>query len=292
VVESGPFTSLEQAMLPHTVNPAGRTRLFGRYNVVATLAGALGALAAGGPALLGRWLPALPATQRWLLAYPLAAALGLAVAARLSPAVEAGRAAADPHAPTPLHHSGRLVYRLAGLFALDSFGGGFVVQAFIAYWLARRFGASPQLLGLVFFAVGLLQALSFQLAVRLADRIGLLATMVFTHLPSNLLLAAVAFAPNLASALVLLLARFALSQMDVPTRQAYVVGVVDPSERTAAAAYTNTARYAVRPLAPLVAGALLHGAWLGAPFVVAGALKSAYDLGLYRLFRNISPQAG
>jgi MFS family permease len=293
VVESGPFTSLEQAMLPHTVNPAGRTRLFGRYNVVATLAGALGALAAGGPALLGRWLPALPATQRWLLAYPLAAALGLAVAARLSPAVEAGRAAADPHAPTrPLHRSGRLVYRLAGLFALDSFGGGFVVQAFIAYWLARRFGASPQLLGLVFFAVGLLQALSFQLAVRLADRIGLLATMVFTHLPSNLLLAAVAFAPNLASALVLLLARFALSQMDVPTRQAYVVGVVDPSERTAAAAYTNTARYAVRPLAPLVAGALLHGAWLGAPFVVAGALKSAYDLGLYRLFRNVRPQAG
>jgi hypothetical protein len=115
--------------------------------------------------------------------------------------------------------------------------------------------------------------------------------MVFTHLPSNLLPAAVTFAPTLASALALLLARFALSQMDVPTRQAYVVGVVDPSERTAAAAYTNTARYAVRPFAPLVAGALLHGACLGAPFLVAGALKSAYDLGLYRLFRNISPHA-
>jgi MFS family permease len=288
VVESGPFTSLEQAMLPHTVNPAGRTRLFGRYNVVATLAGAAGALAAGGPALLGRWLPALPATQRWLLAYPLAAAVGLAVAARLSPAVEA---AVGSHTRTPpLHHSRRIVYRLAGLFALDSFGGGFVVQAFIAYWFARRFGASPELLGLVFFTIGLLQALSFQLAVRLAERIGLLPTMVFTHLPSNLLLAAVAFAPNLASALTLLLARFALSQMDVPTRQAYVVGVVDPSERTAAAAYTNTARYLVRPLAPLVAGALLQGAWLGTPFLVAGALKSAYDLGLYRLFRNIRPE--
>jgi MFS family permease len=292
VVESGPFTSLEQAMLPHTVNPAGRTRLFGRYNVVATLAGAAGALAAGGPALLGRWLPALPTTQRWLLAYPLAAALGLAVAARLSPAVEVGRAPASPHAPTPpLHRSRRIVYQLAGLFALDSFGGGFVVQAFIAYWFASRFGASLELLGLVFFTIGLLQALSFQLAVRLAERIGLLPTMVFTHLPSNLLLAAVAFAPTLASALVLLLARFALSQMDVPTRQAYVVGVVDPSERTAAAAYTNTARYLVRPLAPLVAGALLQGAWLGAPFLVAGTLKSAYDLGLYRLFRNIRPQA-
>ncbi|HYY80463.1 MAG TPA: MFS transporter [Actinomycetes bacterium] len=292
VVESGPFTSLEQAMLPHTVGPAGRTRLFGRYNVIATLAGAAGALAAGGPAVLGRWLPALPATQRWLLAYPVAAALGLLIAAWLSPAVEVDRDPAGPGPRTPpLHRSRRLVRRLAGLFALDSFGGGFVLQAFIAYWFARRFGASPQLLALVFFAVGLLQALSFQLAVRLAERIGLLPTMVFTHLPSNLLLAAVAFAPNLASALALLLARFVLSQMDVPTRQAYVVGVVDPGERTAAAAYTNTARYAVRPLAPLVAGALLRGAWLGGPFLVAGALKSAYDLGLYRLFRNIQPAA-
>jgi MFS family permease len=290
VVESGPFTSLEQAMLPHTVQAAGRTRLFGRYNVVATLAGALGALAIGGPVLLARWLPTLSASQRWLLAYPLAAAAGLLVAAGLSPAVEAGRAlAGDSTQAGPLHRSRPIVRRLAGLFALDSFGGGFVVQAFIAYWFARRFGASPELLGLVFFLAGLLQALSFQVAVRLAGRIGLLRTMVFTHLPSNLLLAAVAFAPTLASALVLLLARFALSQMDVPTRQAYVVGVVDPSERTAAAAYTNSARYLVRPLAPLVAGALLQGAWLGAPFLVAGTLKSGYDLGLYRLFRHIEP---
>jgi MFS family permease len=290
VVESGPFTSLEQAMLPHTVQAAGRTRLFGRYNVVATVAGALGALAVGGPVLLARWLPTPSASQRWLLAYPLAAAAGLLVAAGLSPAVEAGRApASDSTQAGPLHRSRPIVYRLAGLFALDSFGGGFVVQAFIAYWFARRFGASPQLLGLVFFLAGLLQALSFQAAVRLAGRIGLLRTMVFTHLPSNLLLAAVAFAPTLASALVLLLARFALSQMDVPTRQAYVVGVVDPSERTAAAAYTNSARYLVRPLAPLVAGALLQGAWLGAPFLVAGTLKSGYDLGLYRLFRHIEP---
>jgi MFS family permease len=290
VVESGPFTSLEQAMLPHTVQAAERTRLFGRYNVVATVAGALGALAVGGPVLLARWLPTLSASQQWLLAYPLAAAAGLLVAAGLSPAVEAGRApAGESTRAGPLHRSRPIVYRLAGLFALDSFGGGFVVQAFIAYWFARRFGASPQLLGLVFFLAGLLQALSFQAAVRLAGRIGLLRTMVFTHLPSNLLLAAVAFAPTLPSALLLLLARFALSQMDVPTRQAYVVGVVDPTERTAAAAYTNSARYLVRPLAPLVAGALLQGAWLGAPFLIAGTLKSGYDLGLYRLFRHIEP---
>jgi MFS family permease len=286
VVESGPFTSLEQAMLPHTIAAQRRTWLFGRYNAVATLAGSLGALAAGGPALLGRWLPALPASQWLLLAYPLAAALGLVVAAGLSSAVEADRRSAGRQG-RPLERSRGIVRRLAGLFALDSFGGGFVVQTFIAYWFARRFGASAELLGLVFFLVGLLQALSFQLAVRLAERIGLLQTMVFTHLPSNLLLAAVAFAPNLPTALGLLLARFALSQMDVPTRQAYVVGLVDPSERTAAAAYTNTARYLARPLAPLVAGGLLQGAWLGAPFLLAGALKSVYDLALYRLFRGI-----
>jgi predicted MFS family arabinose efflux permease len=139
---------------------------------------------------------------------------------------------------------------------------------------------------IVFFAIGILQALSFQLAGRAAGRIGLLRTMVFTHLPSNLLLIAVAFAPNLAGAIALLLSRFALSQMDVPTRQAYVMAVVDPSERTAAAAYTNTARYLTRPVAPLIAAATLRGA-LGAPFFIAGALKSVYDLGLYVLFREV-----
>src|SRR5262249_14465203 len=171
-------------------------------------------------------------------------------------------------------------------FALDSFAGGFFPQTFIAYLFVRKYDASPQTLAITFFAIGILQALSFQAAVRFAGRIGLLRTMVFTHLPSNLLLIAVAFAPNLASAIALLLARFALSQMDVPTRQAYVMGVVDPSERTAAAAYTNTARYLTRPVAPLIAGATLRGA-LGAPFFIAGALKSVYDVGLYLLFRHV-----
>jgi len=176
--------------------------------------------------------------------------------------------------------------RLSGLFALDSFGGGFVPQTFVAYLFTRKYGASPHTLALVFFSIGILQALSFQAAVKLASRFGLLRTMVFTHLPSNLLLAAVAFAPNLPIAIALLLARFALSQMDVPTRKAYVVGVVDPSERTAAAAYTNTARYLTRPVAPLLAGVAATAA-LGAPFVIAGALKSLYDLGLYTLFRRV-----
>jgi predicted MFS family arabinose efflux permease len=284
VVESGPFTSLEQAMLPHAAGEHDATRLFGTYNTVATLAGSLGALIA----LVG-------SSPEWLLAYPLAAAVGLLASSRLSPAVELGDELEEEPRP-PLHRSRGIVARLSALFALDSFGGGFVPQTFIAYLFTRKYDASPQTLAIVFFAIGILQALSFQAAVRLAGRIGLLRTMVFTHLPSNLFLIAVAFAPNLASAITLLLARFALSQMDVPTRQAYVMAVVDPSERTAAAAYTNTARYLTRPIAPLTAAAALR-IGLGTPFLIAGALKSAYDVGLYLTFRNVTvegerPRAG
>ncbi len=278
VSESGPFTSLEQAMLPHAGDSRSPTRLFGVYNIIATLGGSLGALAAAGTKLIG-------GSPHWLLAYPVAAAVALPVASRLSPAVEGGHELEAEPRP-PLHRSRRIVLQLSSLFALDSFGGGFVVQTFIAFLFARKFGASAGTLGVVFFGVGILQALSFQAAVRLAERIGLLRTMVFTHLPSNVLLAAIAFAPNLPTAIALLLARFALSQMDVPTRQAYVVMVVDPSERTAAAAYTNTSRYLVRPVAPLAAGPLIQ-AWLGAPFLVAGVLKSLYDAGLYVLFRDV-----
>ncbi|MGH3105511.1 MAG: MFS transporter [Gaiellaceae bacterium] len=284
VVESGPFASLEQAMLAQLEAGRGRTRLFARYNTVATLAGSLGALAAGGPALLGGVLPALPGSQRLLLAYPLAALAASVLATRLSPAVERGVVLGGDVLPA-LHRSRGVVLRLSGLFALDSFGGGFVTQALIAYLFARRFGVSAEMLGAVFFAVGLLQAASFQVAVRIAARIGLLRTMVFTHLPSNLLLAAIAFAPSLELAFGLLLARSALSQMDVPTRQAYVAAVVDESERTAAAAYTNAARYAARPAGPLAAGALV-GVALGAPFLVGGAIKALYDLGLYVLLRG------
>ncbi len=276
VVESGPFTSLEQAMLPHAGGDT--TRLFGTYNTVATLAGSLGAL-----------LALFTSSPHALLIYPLAATAGLLAAARLTPAVERGEELEAEPLP-PLHRSRGIVMRLSALFALDSFGGGFVPQTFIAYLFTRKYDASPHTLAVVFFAIGFLQALSFQAAVRLAARFGLLRTMVFTHLPSNLLLAAVAFAPTLATAITLLLARFALSQMDVPTRQAYVMAVVDPSERTAAAAYTNTARYLTRPIAPLLAGAAIRGA-LGAPFLLAGALKSVYDVGLYLLFRDV-PVAG
>jgi MFS family permease len=277
VVESGPFTSLEQAMLPRAAGNVPPARLFATYNTVATLTGSLGALAAGGPTLLHA------ASSRWLLAYPIAAALALPVALRLSPAVEEPTTAGG--APSRLVRSRPVVRQLAALFAHDSFGGGGVPQTFVAYLLARRYYASAETIGLVFFAIGLLQAVSFQLAGRLAGRIGLVRTMVFTHLPSNALLAGVAFAPDLSWAIALLLARHLLSQMDVPVRQALVVAVVDPGERTAAAAYTNAARYVTRPIAPVVAGALLRGS-LGAPFAVAGVLKSIYDLAFYALFRK------
>jgi predicted MFS family arabinose efflux permease len=281
VVESGPFTSLEQAMLPQAAASGQTARLFGTYNTVATLAGSLGALAAGAPTLLGVASP-----QRWLLVYPIAAGLAQPFALRLSASIEPP-ALLGGERRAPLRESRAIVRRMSVLFALDSFGGGFVIQSFIAYWFTRRFHASPETLALVFFAIGLLQAGSFQIAVRLAERIGLLRTMFFTHLPSNLLLATVPFAPNLATGIALLLARFVLSQMDVPARQAYVVAVVPPDERTAAAAYTNSARYAARPIAPILAGALVQASTLAAPFVIAGTLKSLYDVAFYRMFRRV-----
>jgi MFS family permease len=291
-LESGPFVTLEQAIIPQTSPQEHRNRVFGLYNAVAAVAGSLGALAAGGPEFFRGFFPALPASQRWFLLY---AALGIAaalLAARLSPRVEIGQMAERRAAPqaAPLRHSRRIVFGLSGLFALDAFGGGFVLQAFIVYWFRVRFDASPELLGLVFFGVGLLQSISFLVAARLAGRIGLVNTMVFTHLPSNVLLAAIPFAPNLGLALVLLLARFTLSQMDVPARQSYVVAVVAPDERTAAASVTNATRTVAQAVSPALAGALLQSLALGAPFVLAGTLKGIYDLALLAAFRNVKPK--
>ena len=176
--------------------------------------------------------------------------------------------------------------RLATLFAVDSFGGGFVVQSFIAYWFAAQFDASTGVLGVIFFVVGVLQTASFLAAARLAERYGLLRTMVFTHLPSNALLVAIPFAPSLLGAALLLFGRTALAQMDVPTRQAYVMALVDADERTPAAAVTNTARYVVRPAGPALAG-VSQAIAFGLPFFLAGTIKSAYDVVLWRWFRTV-----
>jgi MFS family permease len=287
IVDNGPFTSLEQAMLATELEGRERIRGFGLYNAVAAAAGSLGALTAGGPSLLRQHVPSLPADQRFFLLFVPVAVAGAAVAWALSPGVEVAPSTDDRARRTRLGPSRPTVVRLAALFATDAFGGGFVVQAFIAYWFATRFHTSAGVLGLVFFAIGILQTVSFLAATWLAERFGLLSTMVFTHLPSNALLAAIAFAPNLPIAVGLLLARSVLSQMDVPTRQAYVMALVEPAERTAAAGYTNTARYVVRPLGPVLAGAG-QGLFLGFPFLVAGAIKATYDIVLWHWFRGVT----
>lgn len=285
--ESGPITSLEQAMIPQVAGAARqRTWAFAQYNAVAYLAGSLGALAAGGPDFFRRFFPAVPASQRFMLAFPVVGVACVLLALRLSPQVEAGDVLTAERR-FPLLRSKRKVAGLSGLFAVDSFGGGFVVNSFLVFWFQRKFGASTELMGLVFFFVGLLQSGSSIAAGALANRIGLLNTMVFTHLPSNVLLILVPFMPNLGLAIAMLLTRFAISQMDVPARLAYVVSVVDPDERTAAAAYTNTARYLVRPAGPALGGYLMQTVSLSAPFVAAGALKIVYDFALLATFRRV-----
>jgi MFS family permease len=287
VVESGPFTSLEQAMLSTDLTGRTRVRGFGVYNAVASAAGSLGALAATLPGVLRHAWHGAPSDARWFLMLVPAALAGMVLSHQLSDRVEAGSFGRVEGATVGRVSASRpIVVRLACLFATDSFGGGFVVQSFIAFWLAHRFGASTGVVGVLFFAFGVLQTASFLAAPRLAERLGLLSTMVFTHLPSNVLLAAVAFAPTLPTAVALLLARVALSQMDVPARQAYVMGLVEPEERTAAAAYTNTARYIARPAGPVLAGVASSVA-LGAPFLIAGVIKAAYDVTLWSWFRRV-----
>jgi MFS family permease len=283
VVESGPFTSLEQAMLPSGLDAEERIRVFGRYNAIAAIAGSLGALAAGGPELLRQYWPELASDQRFFLVFVPASLAGAYFASLLSARVEPGRVTGER---MPLTKSRKAVVGLAGLFGLDAFAGGFIVQSFIAYWFSREYDISPDVLALVFFFLGLLQAASFIAASRLAQRFGLLNTMVFTHLPSNVLLMLIPLAPNLAVASLLLLARAAISQMDVPTRQAYVIALVEPDERTAAAAYTNTARYVVRPFGPLLAGSL-QGVASGMPFFLGGGIKCVYDIVLWMWFRRV-----
>jgi MFS family permease len=281
--ESGPITSLEQAMLGQA-SAQTRIRVFGRYNAVAYLAGALGALAAGGPAFLHRVWHGAPSNQRWLFLIPVAAMACVALALRLSADVEpeGGRGSG-----APLVRSRGTVRKLSLLFATDAFAGGFVVSAFIVFWFGRRFGASEAQMSIVFFVGGVLQAGSSIVAARVGERFGLLNTMVFSHFPSNLLLMAIPLMPSLDPALGLLIARFALSQMDVPARQAYIAAMVDPEERTAAAAFTNTSRYVARPFGQVLAGVLMTNVATGAPFVAAGTIKCAYDVLLYRVFKRV-----
>jgi len=284
VVDNGPATTLEQVML--AAEDAGTAAVYGRYNMVGAAAGALGALAVTLPGLAHGMSAA---AEGWLFAVLVPVGLGgVVIASRLSPAVEASRGpvSAGWRGRPRLGKSGPVVRRMAGLFAVDAGGSGLVTTGFLSYYFSERYHVPVASLGWLFFAVSVVQAISVAVAPRLARRFGLVATMVGTHLPSNVLLASVAFAPTFPVAAVLLLARTTLSQMDVPTRQALVMTVVTPDERTAAAAVTNSARYTVRPVGPLIAG-LVQQIALGAPLVVAGTVKAGYDAALWFWARRL-----
>jgi MFS family permease len=286
--EVGPFLSIEQAILPQTAPDDMRTSLFAAYNLVGSLSGAFGALAAALPQLLGMSISA--GSHLLLRAYAAAAILLLLLYSRLSAGAEVARHP-DGVAKSSLgvHHSRAIVVKLTALFAVDSFAGGFVVQGLVAYWFHLRYGVDITALGAIFFGVNMGSALSFLAAPPLARRIGLLNTMVFTHLPSNVMLILVPLMPNAGFAIAMLLSRSLLSQMDVPTRQSYTMAVVLPGERAAAAGITSVARSAAAAAAPVFAGATLALPALGLPFLVAGGLKIVYDLAILATFRRIQP---
>jgi MFS family permease len=291
--EVGPFLAVEQASLTQTLPDRERTRVFGWYNLVGSLATAGGALVAGfvAQALQGSGASELDSYRAIVVGY---AVIGIGLAGlfwRLSPAIEVS-APEDTSVARRLglHRSRGIVLRLAALFSLDAFAGGFVMQSLIAYWFHQRFGADPVALGSIFFAANILAGFSALAAARLAARIGLINTMVFTHLPSNVLLILVPLMPNLGLAVAVLLARFAISQMDVPTRQSYTIAVVEPDERSAAAGVTGIARSLGAAVSPSLATPLLQNAPLaGLPFIIGGGLKIVYDLLVLRAFRGVRP---
>jgi MFS family permease len=282
--DSGVLVPLEHAMLARGVADRERTAAFARYSLIGALAGAAGSLAAATPDALA--LAGIGQVTAFKLMFLLYAVLGLASAAlyRRLPHVEMRETAS-----TPLGPSRGTVYKLAALFSLDSFAGGLAVQSMLALWLFERFDLSLSGASLFFFWSSTLGAFSFPVAAWLSKRIGLVNTMVYTHIPSSLFLILAVFAPNLIVALALLLARSALSQMDVPTRTSYVMAVVTPAERTAAASVTAVPRGLASSISPALTGALLATPVAGLPFIACGVLKIVYDLALLYSFRHVKP---
>jgi MFS family permease len=295
--EVGPFLSIEQAALSQIISNQERTRVFAWYTLAGSVATALGALA-GGAATRVLQQAGLAPVSSYRGVVVLYAALGgglILLFSRLSRATEAGAAAAAKPRATLADWSGLtrsrgVVARLSALFALDAFGGGFVIQSFAAYWFYLRYGVKPETLGVIFFVANILAGLSALLASRIAARIGLVNTMVFTHLPSNILLILVPLMPNFPLAVLVLLIRFSISQMDVPTRQSYTMAVVSPDERSAAAGITGVARTTGAAVSPLFVGVMFATPTLiNLPFFLAGGLKIVYDLLLYRAFVKVRP---
>ena len=293
--EVGPFLAIEQAALSQTVPDRRRTPTFAWYNVVGYVATASGALAAGlaSQVLLDRGLAPVDAYRAIVVGY---AVIGIAMVAgfwRLDEAIEPPPARVNTDGIRRrfgLHRSKAVVLKLSVLFSIDAFGGGFIPQSLMAYWFHIQFGVEPAVLGAIFFAANLLAAVSSLSAARIAARFGLINTMVFTHIPSNLLLILVPLMPTLPLAVAVLLVRFSLSQMDVPTRQSYVMAVVEPDERSAAAGVTGVARTTGAAISPSFSSVLMASAGYAAlPFYLAGGLKIVYDLLMYREFRNVRP---
>jgi MFS family permease len=289
--EIGPFLSIEQAGLTQLLPGQRRTHIFAWYNLAGSLATAAGALCGGllVQALQNGGISRLEAFRAVLLGYALCGLLLIVWFFYLSPGVEPAVTAASPSVRQRfgLHGSRRIVLRLSALFALDAFAGGFVIQSIVAYWFYVRFGLSPAALGTIFFAANVLAGISALSAARIAARIGLINTMVATHLPSNVLLCLVPLMPTLPLAIAVLLLRFSISQMDVPTRQSYTMAVVSPDERSAASGVTAIARSVGASVSPWLSGLLLAAGFYAAPFLLAGGLKIVYDLLLYRSFRSL-----
>jgi MFS family permease len=283
--ESTGLQSVDQAVLPQTLPPERRTAAFALYNLLAAGASALGALAVGPVVAAGR-AAGLEGADAYAPAFGVYAVAGLAstsLSLGLDPRIEVG---APLTRRFGIHRSRGTVATLSGLFAVDAIAGGFVVQSYLAFWFAQRFAADPAAVGALFAATNVLAALSFPVAAWLAGRIGLIRTMVFSHIPANLFLIGSALAPTAGLAMAFLLARAALSSMDVPARQSYTMAVVDPDERTATAGVTSLARSTGHTIGPALAGALLVPLGAGVPLIASGVLKTAYDLGLFALFRS------
>jgi len=296
--EVGPFLSIEQAALSHVVTDRARTEVFAWYTLTGSVATALGALSAGvvtGVLQEATWAP----VSSYRLVVILYAGLGVVLTlafAGLSREAEATTSRENTSRQATmaglsgLDRSRTVVTKLSLLFALDAFGGGFVVQAFAAYWFHLRFGLDPAALGAIFFWANVFAGISALLASRIAARIGLIKTMVFTHLPSNILLILVPLMPSLSLAVAVLLVRFSISQMDVPTRQSYVMAVVTPEERAAAGGVTGVARTIGAAISPLFVGLMFaRPSLINLPFFIAGTLKIGYDLLLYKLFVAARP---
>ncbi len=280
------FVPVEHAVLAREVADATRTRMFARYSLVGALAGAVGALAAAIPDLLSPLhLDQLTAIKAMFVFYAVLGVFGGLVYARIPP----HRPSPESVTPAALGPSRQIVFKLAALFSLDAFAGGFVVQSLLALWLFENFDMSLAAAGVFFFWSGLFSAFSFPVAAWLSRRIGLINTMVFTHIPSSIALILAAMAPTLPTALALLLIRAALSQMDVPTRSSYVMAVVTPSERAAAASFTSVPRSLAAAASPALAGALFAASFRAWPLIICGTLKIIYDLLLLIQFRHVKP---